>query len=70
MVKRANVICKAVHVVVYSSNDWLQFVLTRVTRENRFPTAIFKTERNEGYWINKTVRSPETLLYGIDWLVS
>jgi hypothetical protein len=44
MVKRPKVSCKAVRVTVYNSNDWLQFILTRVTSENRFPATTFEIE--------------------------
>ena len=44
MMKNTKVSCKAVHVAVYSSKDWLQFVLTRVTSEKRFPATTFEIQ--------------------------
>ena len=49
MMKRTTVSCKAVHVAVYSSNDWLQFIQTRVRSENQFPATTFEIEGKKGY---------------------
>jgi len=44
MMKSTEVSYKAVHVAVYSRDDWLQFILTRVTSENRFPANTFEIQ--------------------------